>query len=449
MRFFSPMEYLIIDIANNFGMDKLTYRERLDWFTDNIEPYINNFSSDEDIFKFVESSDNIDELDKPLVFASLQAYRDYLNGKPSGYMVSFDATASGLQIMSALTNDELGMQWTNATDEPKRYDIYTEVFEQTKILYKHYYPNKEPKALTRKDIKAAIMVLFYGGTLAVIKHLDYDKELYNVLVQVCNLLLKKPMYLLNGLLDTINAGQHLYEWIMPDGFHVKTPLFTEYSEKHVFNDEVIYTKYKDLGLDESFKGTPANVMHSIDAMIMREMVRRCNYNKNKILEVISNFERLLQMSENELELLSNTVGHGLNDRLQNYMNQYSSTAWVSARVFDLIESQSDYLGLIFKYGETGFYNNLYHLAEAMMGYKPFDLLVIHDCYKCHPNNVSYVRYWYAQIMQELIESDCLLHIIKQLPNNQTLLDAFDKGIIGYEQSDIIPVNLMKSNYMLC
>ena len=117
-------------------------------------------------------------------------------------------------------------------------------------------------------------------------------------------------------------------------------------------------------------------------------------------------------------------------------------------MFDLIESQSDYLGLIYKYGHTYFYTNLYHLAQALFGYKPFDLLVIHDCYKSHPNNISYVRYWYAQILQELIECDCLLHIIKQLPNNYSLVKAFENGLLGYP-SDIISVNLTKSNYMLC
>src|SRR5690606_16364581 len=88
---FTPMEYLQIDIANNFGKDKLSWTERLLWFEynrDNLENLIQ-------------------EAKEPaLYFAGVRAYRKAVRGEPVGYPISLDAVCSGLQWLSILTGDE-------------------------------------------------------------------------------------------------------------------------------------------------------------------------------------------------------------------------------------------------------------------------------------------------------------------------------------------------------
>ena len=127
MELFSGLDYLKIDIANNFGLDKKTYQERISWFNSTIEPEINKDSDNTYLLSLAQSADEI-----PLAYQGLRAYRDYLNKIPNGYMISFDATTSGIQIMSALTTDIKGMTITNSLEPDKRYDCYSEVFTYMK-----------------------------------------------------------------------------------------------------------------------------------------------------------------------------------------------------------------------------------------------------------------------------------------------------------------------------
>ena len=87
MQTFTGIEYLKIDIANNFGLDKSTYQERIDWFNTNIS--FSPESSSTDIIEWI----HINQPKEPeLFFAGVQAYIKYLNNEPSGYMISFDAS---------------------------------------------------------------------------------------------------------------------------------------------------------------------------------------------------------------------------------------------------------------------------------------------------------------------------------------------------------------------
>ena len=89
---FTGIEYLKIDIANNCGKDKLTFKERIDWFNTNIKSIINKDTTNQEILEFIKE---INPEEPELTFAGIQAYINYLNNVSSGYMISFDATASG------------------------------------------------------------------------------------------------------------------------------------------------------------------------------------------------------------------------------------------------------------------------------------------------------------------------------------------------------------------
>ena len=80
MQQFTGREYLMIDIANNFGLDKKKWNERISWFKENQDKL-------EDLIK---------DADEPaLFFAGVQAWRQVERGEPIGYPVSLDATSSG------------------------------------------------------------------------------------------------------------------------------------------------------------------------------------------------------------------------------------------------------------------------------------------------------------------------------------------------------------------
>jgi hypothetical protein len=80
MQRFSPREYLKIDIANSYGLDKKTWDERIAWFDEN----------EEQLDKLLPKAE-----EPALFYAGIQAYRDVQAGLPIGYPISLDATASG------------------------------------------------------------------------------------------------------------------------------------------------------------------------------------------------------------------------------------------------------------------------------------------------------------------------------------------------------------------
>lgn len=165
MELFKTIEYLKIDIANNSGkseyhldednkpktLDKLSYKERIEWF-DNMfkNPIWLEQAEPEEILYFINKY--LIEPDVPLVFAGLQALQKYLNNQPTGYMVAFDACSSGIQIMSALTADMRGLALTGCLGN-KRSDIYTTAYERFQQIVGSNVKKE------RDDLKKAVMTL--------------------------------------------------------------------------------------------------------------------------------------------------------------------------------------------------------------------------------------------------------------------------------------------------
>lgn len=80
MQLFKGTDYLRIDIANSFGLDKKKWGERLSWFHENEH----------------RLTDLVTEAESPAMFyAGIQAYYAAIAGEAIGYPVSLDATASG------------------------------------------------------------------------------------------------------------------------------------------------------------------------------------------------------------------------------------------------------------------------------------------------------------------------------------------------------------------
>lgn len=82
MQQFKALEYLMIDIANNFGLDKKDWDERLSWFENN-EPKLERL---------------VGEADSPALYmAGVKAFRAWQKDHniENRYPISLDATSSG------------------------------------------------------------------------------------------------------------------------------------------------------------------------------------------------------------------------------------------------------------------------------------------------------------------------------------------------------------------
>jgi len=110
---FTGLEYLKIDIASNYGLDKESWQDRISWVDEN-ETDLENY---------------LYQADEPaLYFAAVQAFRKAQKGLPSGYPISLDATSSGLQILACLTGCEASARLCNVLPTGNREDAYTNIY---------------------------------------------------------------------------------------------------------------------------------------------------------------------------------------------------------------------------------------------------------------------------------------------------------------------------------
>lgn len=82
MQWFTPLEYLQIDIANQFGLDKQPFEDRIAW----VEANENNLEDLEPQAK---------KKTRYRYAVAVMAYREVQAGKPTGHRVGFDACSSG------------------------------------------------------------------------------------------------------------------------------------------------------------------------------------------------------------------------------------------------------------------------------------------------------------------------------------------------------------------
>lgn len=80
MKTFTAIEYLKIDIANHFGLDKEDWDVRIAWF-----------DAHENELEMLISKAEVPQL----FYAAVQAYYAVIRGEKIGYPIGLDATASG------------------------------------------------------------------------------------------------------------------------------------------------------------------------------------------------------------------------------------------------------------------------------------------------------------------------------------------------------------------
>lgn len=144
MKTFTGWQYLLIDAANHYGLDKLLFEERIEFMTknlDNLEAMVNDAET------------------QPLYLKAVMAIRKAQQGLPTGHLVGLDATCSGMQVMSALTGCVAGATATGMVTPGVRADAYTYT---TKVMQDLL---GDAITISRKDAKQAVMTLVIGVTV--------------------------------------------------------------------------------------------------------------------------------------------------------------------------------------------------------------------------------------------------------------------------------------------
>ena len=254
MQQFTGLEYLKIDIANAMGIDKDLWDKRLEW----VDKYIHELES------FTEHAD------EPLLYIkAVKALRKTEAGIPSGHAMMLDATASGLQIMAALSGCKKTAAHVNMINNGKRNDIYTEITD----TMNQSLPLDEQ--VTRDSVKKPLMTHYYNkmkqDTLT-----EHQQEVFYVALGNNFTGAEAVKDLINQYWGPLALS---HKWFLPDGHEVIVKV-TEMINTRIEVDELNHTTFMyrfeaNTPSDKSTSLVP-NVIHSIDAYIAREMVRRAN-----------------------------------------------------------------------------------------------------------------------------------------------------------------------------
>lgn len=138
MTMLSDIEWIKIAIANTYGNDKSLWVDRLLW----VESH-----TTKELWAMVDDASEPYQMRK-----ALHALEDVLAGKPSGYTLGLDSTASGCQIFAAISGCKVSAKAVNLIGDGIRHDLYTDIGNVLGV------------SVARNDLKQAIMTAFYQST---------------------------------------------------------------------------------------------------------------------------------------------------------------------------------------------------------------------------------------------------------------------------------------------
>lgn len=415
MQTFTAFDYLCIDVANQFGLDKLKFEERIQWTKDNIKQLEELAASKVGKWK-----------EKPLYLKAVQSMRKVQQGNPTGHLVGFDATCSGLQIMSALTGCKAGASATGLIDPDRRADAYTDCLN----LMRQYVPALPDTE--RGKIKDAVMTAFYGSKKEPQNLFGEGSEELEAFYKALTELSPGACELLEDLRQSWQPYASKHSWVLPDNHHVHVKVMDKIDTRiqiDELNGSTFTYRYEDNVGKEKGLSNIANVVHSVDAYLLRTLIRRCNYSP----EIV---EGCLDMLE--VELLIRSCGtesvNGAEPQLQSKINRFNDTQMVDITICNILTDEET------KYLSTDHIRKLMDILRQVLSHKPFPVVTVHDEFRCHAGNMNQLRYHYKEIMAELAESSILDDIMSSI---------YGQGVRFEKLSSDLAKSIRNSNYSIC
>ena len=225
-------DWLAIQVATTYGLDKATMDERIAWALDN-----------HDLITIIATDPTgcipeWETADEPWQFmAACHEYYHCIIKKDkttTGLMVAVDATCSGLQVLAGLAKDQSTASLVNVCPGSTPSDAYKAVA----IEAKKYLPERMHSWMTRKTTKRTVMTIPYNATKdssrryikEALKEQGIDpskedlKEVVNAVYQSMDAIVPGPMRVMRWI--KLHVGQYIrngateVEWVTPSGFTV-------------------------------------------------------------------------------------------------------------------------------------------------------------------------------------------------------------------------------------
>ncbi len=171
-------------------------------------------------------------------------------------------------------------------------------------------------------------------------------------------------------LEVWNNKVDSYHWILPDNFHANVKVIGKVKEiVNWLNEPIEITKEVQKPQKEG-RSIGANLVHSIDGYIVREIARRTMYEPNKLSKVWSIVLHYYNR-RNEAESLFDENNEDT-QMLITLWNLYEQTGMLSARIIDYIYPHSIYYIL-----NNNGYSAITNLLRTFAA-EPFEVIFIHQ-----------------------------------------------------------------------
>lgn len=415
MQTFTGWEYLLIDAANQFGLDKDNFAPRIAWATENLNQL-------EDLAEGKEWKE------RPLYLKAVQAIRKAQRGEATGHMVGFDAICSGMQIMSAMTGCEAGSRATGLIDTGNRPDAYTSVTDAMRDLLGHL------RKVDRADAKDATMKTLYGSKEEPKAIFGQGTPELNAFYEALYQVAPGACELLQDLLGSWNPNALAHSWVLPDGFQARVRVMVDH-ETRIEVDELdhatfTYRYYENAPAPKGLSNA-ANPVHSVDAYILRSLIRRCSYDRAHIEDA----SEVLQETLVARALWPNDpkIRQQCPEQVEALIQRYQDTQMADILILDYCDDYD------LQQLSTNHLKALAQIVNSMLEHQPFPIICVHDEFKCHANNMNHLRQHYINILAELADSNVLDDILSQLYGTA---GTFPKKSVGLGDK------IRKANYPL-
>lgn len=273
MQKYTGLDYLKIDIANQYGWDKIEWLDRIAWVNNTEAAFPSDLDS------------KIDEASDPLLYIkAVNALRATNRDEATGFIMGLDATASGLQIMAVMSGCKQTAKNVNLTDTGKREDVYGMVADEM---------NRLPGiTVDRKLIKKPVMTTFYGSKAQPKNLFGEDSPELDAFYHVLEKELPGAMGLMEDMQSCWNPDVLEHQWTLPDG-HVVVAKVMHAVDKRIEVDELDGATFTHRAYinapDDHGISLAANIIHSIDGYIVREMVRKAHYQGFQLVTIHDSF----------------------------------------------------------------------------------------------------------------------------------------------------------------
>lgn len=341
------MKWLRISIANNFNckvedplsgekrsLDKLRFEQRLQWFYDNLEKYLElDFKSFKT--KLVELQK---EAESPACFLVQfldlwKANQMLIQGKQpmSSAITHWDATASGFQLQAICACDVKMATLTNAINNALgvRQDLYTSLFQDLqKLGIPETFVNDNGDKITFNRTEAKMYCFIPAGYSSTLSPKNYFGEKYAGVF--FGMMDQYPFWRMSQAFPNLwSTTAYDYFWHLPDNFQVHKVIKGKVTAQFNYGD-IEYNVVKSLDrrqwhkpeeIEPFSKELGPNMIHSIDGFIMREVIRTlCLPRKhiewvkvlmaNKSKWLVNQKKDLTESDLAERALMSKLVSHG-------------------------------------------------------------------------------------------------------------------------------------------